>query len=95
MFQTVDVACVESQNPQLISEIGAWKEAVIENSQPYLFAEMQRDEGQHRQGIAEYDRAEAWYVCLSFAKDSVTCELSRPQGATDKQFSGFIERIFI
>jgi hypothetical protein len=95
MFQTVDIACVESQIPQPISEIGAAKETVIENSYPYLFEEMQKAEDQRQQALTEYECAEAWYVCTSFANGTVSCELSRPQGVIDKEFSGFIERIFI
>jgi hypothetical protein len=95
MFQTVDFACIESHTPQPISDIGAGKETVIESSYPYLFEEMQRDEDQRRQALEEYDRADVWYICVSFANDSVACELSRPLGVVDKQFSGFKERIFI
>jgi hypothetical protein len=95
MFQTVDIACVESQIPQPISEIGAAKETVIENSYPYLFEEMQKAEDQRQQALSEYERAEAWYICTSFANGTVSCELSRPQGVIDKEFSGFSERIFI
>ena len=95
MFQTVDIACVESQFPQPISEIGAAKETVIENSYPYLFEEMQKAEDRRQKALTEYERAEAWYVCTSFANGTVSCELSRPQGVINTEFSGFIERIFI
>jgi hypothetical protein len=97
MFQTVDCACLESQIPEAISEIGSGKETVIENSYRtgYLFADMQADEDLDQKRLTEYDRAEAWYICAAFVNGTVACELSRPQGVVDKQFAAFIERIFI
>jgi len=97
MFQTVDSACLESQVPQAISDIGSGKETLIENSyrQPYLFENMQADEEREQKELSEYDRAETWYVCTAFVNGTVACELSQPLGVVDKQFSGFAERIFI
>jgi hypothetical protein len=97
MFQTVDMACIESQVPQAISEIGAGKETVIENAQRqlYLFAHMQADEEKKHGALTAFDKAEAWYLCTAFVNGSVSCELSRPRGVVEKQFSEFFERIFI
>jgi hypothetical protein len=97
MFQTVDHACLETQFPQAISDIGSGKETVIENSysQPYLFEQMQAEEERRHKDLTEYDRAQAWYLCVAFVNGTVACELSRPLGVIDKQFSGFDERIFI
>jgi hypothetical protein len=95
MFQTVDLACIESQNPEAISEIGTGKESVIQKASGYLFEEMQREDDLRRQTLTDFDRAEAWYLCTSFSNESVACELSRPMGVVDKQFSGFVERIFL
>jgi hypothetical protein len=97
MFQTVDCACLKNQAPQAISDIGSGKETLIENSQfnPYLFKDMQDEEERRQKELTEFDRAQAWYICTAFVNDTVACELSRPQGVVDKQFSGFVERIFI
>jgi hypothetical protein len=95
MFQTVDCACLESQIPEAISEIGTGKETVIQKSSGYLFEEMQQEDELRRKTLSDFDRAEAWYLCTAFVNETVTCELSRPEGVIDKQFSGFIERIFI
>jgi hypothetical protein len=95
MFQTVDCTCHESQSPEAISEIGTGKETVIQKASRYLFEEMQQEDDLRRKSLSDFDRAEAWYICTAFVNDAVTCELSRPKGVIDKQFSGFIERIFI
>jgi hypothetical protein len=95
MFQTVDCACLESQIPEAISDIGIGKEAVIQKSSRYLFEEMQREDDLRWKTLSDFDRAEAWYLCTAFVNDTVTCELSRPEGVVDKQFSGFVERIFV
>jgi hypothetical protein len=97
MFQTVDCACLESRDPQAISDIGSGKESVIENAQiqPYLFAHMQADEERRQNELTAFDKAEAWYLCTAFLNDTVACELSRPRGVEEKQFSAFLERIFI
>jgi hypothetical protein len=97
MFQTVDCACLKTQAPQAISDIGSGKETLIENSHrtPYLFKHMQDEEERREKELTEFDRAEAWYICTAFVNDTVACELSRPLGVVDKEFSGFVERIFI
>jgi hypothetical protein len=95
MFQTVDLSCVEGHIPQPISDIGPAKESVIEQSIPYLFAEMQAEEDARRQELTAFERAEVWYVCTSFANGSVSCELSRPTGVVDRKFADFAERIFL
>jgi hypothetical protein len=56
---------------------------------------MQREGDLRRKALSDIDRAEAWYICTAFANETVTRELSRPEGVIDKQFSGFGERIFI
>lgn len=96
MFQTVDCACL-TQAPQAISDIGSGKETLIENSHrtPYLFKHMQDEAERREKELTEFDRAQAWYICTAFVNDTVACELSRPLGVVDKQFSGFDERIFI
>ena len=96
MFQTVDCACL-NQAPQAISDIGSGKESLIENSHrtPYLFKHMQDEEERREKELTEFDRAQAWYLCVAFINDTVACELSRPLGVVDKQFSDFDERIFI
>ncbi len=95
MFQTVDCACLEGQNPKVISEIGTGKETVIHDSERFLFPEMEAAAREREAKLSAFQRAEAWYLCTAFLNGSVTCELSRPSGVEDKQFSGFIERIFI
>ena len=94
MFQTVDVACTAAA-PKAISEIGVGKQAVIERAGRSLFPEFDREEDQRIAKLSEYERAEAWYLCVAFSDAGVTCELSRPRGVANKQFSDFDERIFI
>lgn len=95
MFQTVDVACVKACAPKAISEIGTAKQAVIENGQRSLFPEIEEEEQRRIAALTDYERAEAWYLCVAFGEDGITCELSRPHSVVDKQFAGFVERIFI
>jgi hypothetical protein len=94
MFQTAETAC-RTEDPRAISDIGAAKETVIENSNQFLFPEMEDAARQHAAQLTDFQRAEAWYLCTAFVNDTVACELSLPAGVEDKQFSGFIERIFI
>jgi hypothetical protein len=95
MFQTVDRTCVDGYNPQVLSEIGTGKEAVIGNAQGFLFKDMADAEREQQEKLTDFQRAEAWYFCAAFTDGAVSCELSRPRGVVDKQFSGFFERIFI
>lgn len=95
MFQSADTACLESQEPKAISDIGAGKETVIGNSSLYLFPYMEEEERARRAKLSAYEVAEAWYVYAAFLNDTVACELSQPASVVDKQFSDFIERIFI
>lgn len=94
MFQSADCACL-TRDPKAISDIGAGKETVIENSKRFLFEAMEADAHAAAAKLTDYERAEAWYLCTAFVNDTVACELSRPAGVEEKQFSGFIERIFI
>ena len=95
MLQTVDVPWMLGQDPEARHEIGQGKTRVIERSTGFLFREMEEAAAREREAMSDYDRAEAWYVCVAYQQDSVTCELSRPSGVEDGKFTGFEERIFI
>jgi hypothetical protein len=95
MFQTVDVACIVGQSPKAISDIGIAKQAVIEKAERSLFPEIEEEERRRIAALTDYERSEAWYFCVAFGEAGMTCELSRPYGVVDKQFAGFVERIFI
>ena len=95
MFQTVETACVLGADPKAITDIGVAKQAVIENAERSLFPEIELETQRRIAALTDYERAEAWYLCVAFGGSGVTCELSRPSGVIDKQFAGFAERIFI
>ncbi len=95
MFQRADCAAQVWPEPKAISPIGEAKQALIENSSLFLFADMEAEHAEQQRERDLFDDAEAWYVIVAFDGQNASCELSRPKAVTDKQFDGFIERIFI
>lgn len=95
IYQSVDVAAVEGRDPKAISEKGKAAAQEIADSTLYLFPEMEREWRDAEDDARRYQEAAAWHFCVSINGDDVRAELSLPRAINDKNFAGFIERIFI
>jgi hypothetical protein len=85
IFQNADSAC-DVYHPKAISPKGLASERVI--LQPYLIPDMEENRQKRLNGPV-------WYFCFFAKGDDVRAELSRPLAIKGRQFSEFIERIFI
>lgn len=102
IYQNVDQACRESVSPQAISGKGTAARRMIE-PQGMLFSP--KDLPEMVSPKLFQDETQYWFLCISAAwvpsedgsgeRISVAAELSLPAKVEDKNFGGFIERIFI
>ena len=95
IYQSVDRAAVEGYEPKAISDKGKAAAQEIADSTGYLFPEMERERRAAEDDARRYQDAAAWHFCVSIDGDDVRAELSLPRAVDDKNFAGFIERIFI
>jgi hypothetical protein len=94
VYQTVDIACDEKNEPKAISGKGAGAARVVSRStQAFLFPDMEAEASEARRR----ENAVAWFFCVSINGAEVRAELSLPRSVDDEleNFRGFIERIFI
>jgi hypothetical protein len=88
-YQSVDLACSQTHNPQAISGKGAGAERVIDTQSLFSAEEMS--------GTARDTDFQTgmWFFCVSVVGDEVRAELSMSGGLEAGNFKPFIERIFV
>lgn len=91
-YQSVDLACSGEHNPQAISGKGAGSRRVINEAQLSLFPLL--EPVQTFQSPLPIMTG-LWHLCVSVNGEDVRAEISLSRGIEDKNFSGFIERIFL
>lgn len=95
IYQSVDRAADEDYEPQAISDKGKAAAQEIADSTGYLFPEMERERRAAEDDAKRYQDSAAWHFCVSIEGEDVRAELSLPRAVDDKNFAGFIERIFV
>jgi hypothetical protein len=93
VYQSVDLAARRIHRPQAISGKGSGSDRFIDVAQGDLFTEEQLS----APNLVKLGKIDAglWYFCVSVNGDDVCAELSLPTCIKEKNFQGFIERIFI
>jgi cytochrome c553 len=87
IFQNTDSAC-DDCHPKAVAGKGMASEEIVSLSTAYLFADMEERRQKKLNGTV-------WFLCVYANGDDVRAELSLPKGIKGRQFSGFIERIFV
>lgn len=96
VYQSVDQACDGFTGPQAINGKGPAAESAIKGAQGSLFKDEDLPEVT-REEIEKLDSS-VWFLCVSVGvddEDDVRVELSLPAAVENKNFKGFLERIFI
>ncbi|NHN89451.1 hypothetical protein [Acetobacter conturbans] len=96
VYQTVDQACVGIRGPKAINGKGPAAKSAIERSQGILFQEEDLPEVAPEKITAL--NSSMWFLCVSVRdddEDDVRAELSLPAAIEERNFKGFLERIFI
>jgi len=93
VYQSVDLAAVESHTPQAISGKGSAAHDIVDLSQGNLFTqeELERLNPITIQPV----NTGVWFFCVSVNGDDVRAELSLPAQIRKGNFKQFIERIFL
>jgi hypothetical protein len=93
VYQSVDLAAEERQDPQAVSGKGSGADRLIFSGQGKLFDGDQLN-ALNRKNLADL-KFGTWFFCVSVNGDDVRGELSLPRAVSNGNFEGFIERIFI
>jgi len=93
VYQSVDSACVSIRAPQAINAKGKVSSDLVNSAQGCLFTAEELPE------VAPSDienlNSTIWYLCVSAEDDDIRAELSLPAAIVNRNFKGFLERIFI
>lgn len=93
IYQSVDIAALDSHWPQAISGKGSAADRIIDAGQGSLFTREEL-ERLNPATIAPVNKG-VWFFCVSVNGDDVRAELSLPAAIEGGNFKGFIERVYI
>ncbi len=91
VYQSVDLAGVESHAPQAVSGKGSGAEHLIEQGMLFSGKELA---ALNPSTIKPVDTG-TWFLCVSIDDDKIGMELSLPSTVENGNFGKFIERILI
>ncbi len=87
IYQNVDLSC-SAIPPKAISGKGNASKRIVDNGTMDCWEDLKNQ-------FLVKEQYEVWYLCVSSNEDEIRCELSRPFSIEQKQFEGFIERVYI
>ena len=90
VFQNTFTACGDA-TPKAISGKGPAARAQVEDGQFVLFP----DSSYNELPIAQDPKSVLWFFCVALRGDEPVAELLCPRAIQDRQFYGYVERIFI